>query len=338
MLSNNLHTNDDQAWKQAMAAAITQPEQLLAYLNLPYDLLEPAKQASQLFPLKVPLGFANRMEKANPNDPLLKQILPLGVELIDSPGYSADPLGEQNSNPMPGLLHKYHGRVLFIVTGTCAVNCRYCFRREFPYQDNNPGSAGWDQALHYIANDPSIEEVILSGGDPLMLSDKPLANLLNKISKICHVKTVRFHTRLPIVLPERITDTLIKILQETELNKVMVMHCNHPNEIDGSVTQAMSKLKQAGITLLNQAVLLAGVNDTLETQVALQHKLFAHGILPYYLHLLDKVKGSAHFLVPDEAAKKLVYDMTQCLPGYLVPKLARELPDMGSKLTLSPMT
>ncbi|MDO8953806.1 MAG: EF-P beta-lysylation protein EpmB [Gammaproteobacteria bacterium] len=328
-------TNSDSSWKQALAAAITQADQLLAYLELPSTLLLAAQTASQLFPLKVPLGFADRIEKGNIHDPLLLQILPLGAEMIVTPGYTSDPLEEQTKNPLPGLLHKYHGRVLFIVTGTCAVNCRYCFRREFPYQDNNPGSKGWDQALAYIANDSSIEEVILSGGDPLMLSDKPLATLLDKISKICHVKTVRFHTRLPVVLPERITDSLVNLLQASSLQTVMVIHCNHANEIDATVAQALAKLKNAGITLLNQAVLLKGVNDSLETQIALQKKLFANGVLPYYLHLLDKVQGSAHFYVADETAQKLIYEMTQSLPGYLVPKLAREIPGMGSKLTLS---
>jgi EF-P beta-lysylation protein EpmB len=326
--------SSDSSWKQALAAAITQPQQLLDYLQLPANLLEAAKTASQLFPLKVPLGFANRMEKGNPNDPLLKQILPLGAELIETPGYLADPLEEQASNPIPGLLHKYHGRVLLIATGTCAVNCRYCFRREFPYQDNNPGSKGWDKALAYIQNDSSINEVILSGGDPLMLSDKPLLNLIQKISEICHVKTLRIHTRLPIVLPERISDSLIKLLENTPLKVVMVIHCNHPNEIDSQVSQALYKLKAAGATLLNQAVLLAGVNDNVDTQVSLQQKLFENNVMPYYLHLLDKVKGTAHFFVSDETATRLIFEMTQRLPGYLVPKLAREVPGMGSKLHL----
>ncbi|MDF2691137.1 MAG: Lysine 2,3-aminomutase [Gammaproteobacteria bacterium] len=332
--AGNQQDSSDLAWKQALSIAITQPEQLLEYLNLPSTWLEPAKAASKLFPLKVPLGFANRIEKANPNDPLLKQILPLAAELIQTPGYSADPLQEQASNPIPGLLHKYHGRVLLIATGICAVNCRYCFRREFPYQDNNPGSKGWDKALEYIKSDSSITEVILSGGDPLLLSDKPLQNLLDKMAEICHVKTVRFHTRLPIVLPERITDSFIELLRNSRLNPVIVLHCNHPNEIDAQVSQVLSKLKAAGITLLNQAVLLAGVNDDLEAQVALQQKLFENGVLPYYLHMLDKVQGSAHFFVSEAKAKQLIFEMTQRLPGYLVPKLAREVAGMGSKLHL----
>ncbi|MDF2530050.1 MAG: epmB [Gammaproteobacteria bacterium] len=329
-----IRDNSDIAWKQALSAAITQPEQLLQYLELPMDLLEQAKAAGKSFPLKVPLGFANRMEKGNLNDPLLKQILPLGAELIETPGYSSDPLQEQASNPIPGLLHKYHGRVLFIATGTCAVNCRYCFRREFPYENNNPGSKGWEKAIEYIQNDPSITEVILSGGDPLMLSDKPLQNLLHKIAEICHVKTLRIHTRLPIVLPERISDTLVEILKDSRLKTVIVVHCNHSNEIDAQVAQAFAKLKAAGVTLFNQAVLLAGVNDQVDAQVSLQQKLFENGVLPYYLHLLDKVQGSAHFLVTDEAAKQLMFEMTQRLPGYLVPKLAREVAGMGSKLHL----
>ncbi|MDF2940118.1 MAG: epmB [Gammaproteobacteria bacterium] len=317
-----------------MSAAITDPAQLLAYLNLAPGLLESAKAAGKLFPLKVPLGFANRMEKGNPNDPLLRQILPLGAELVETTGYGSDPLEEQASNPIPGLLHKYHGRVLLITAGTCAVNCRYCFRREFPYEDNNPGSKGWDKAIEYIQNDSSITEVILSGGDPLMLSDKPLQNLLNKIAEICHVKTLRFHTRLPVVLPERINENLINILEQARLQVVMVIHCNHPNEIDSQVSQALHRLKNAGISLFNQSVLLAGVNDNVDTQIALQQKLFENNVLPYYLHLLDKVRGTAHFYVTDEAAKQIIAGMTQRLPGYLVPKLAREVPGLGSKLHL----
>jgi len=323
------------SWQTALKNAVTEPQQLLELLELNSALLPAAQQAAKLFPLRVPRGFIARMQKGEPLDPLLQQVLPLGAELIETSGYVSDPLQEKSANPLPGLLHKYHGRVLLTVTSACGVNCRFCFRREFPYAENNPGVAGWEAALQYIAADPSIHEVILSGGDPMVAADKQLAALTAKIAEISHVTTLRIHTRLPIVLPERITAELIQGLTTTRLQGVMVLHCNHAQEIDAHVIAAMKMLQDAGITLLNQSVLLKGINDSVVTLVALSKKLFSAGILPYYLHQLDKVRGVAHFEVDDARARDLVAHMTQQLPGYLVPKLVREIPGVAAKVGLS---
>lgn len=324
-------TKSSASWKQALSQAFTKPEALFAYLALDPALLPAAIEASRDFSFKVPRGFAARMKKGDIHDPLLKQVLPLGVELQSLPGYSPDPLNENASNPLPGLLHKYQGRVLFITSGTCAINCRYCFRRHFPYEDNNPGKAGWEQVLAYIARDPSIDEVILSGGDPLVNSDTQLGFLMDKLAAIPHVSTVRLHTRLPIVLPERITPELVAILQHPRLKLVVVLHSNHANEIDEAVRAALKALQNAGIVLLNQTVLLRGINDTVPAQTALHKTLFASGVLPYYLHLLDPVAGAAHFQVAEAEAKVLMRNLQKVLPGYLLPKLAKEVPGFSSK-------
>lgn len=324
-------TKSSASWKQALSQAFTKPEALFAYLALDPALLPAAIEASRDFSFKVPRGFAARMKKGDIHDPLLKQVLPLGVELQSLPGYSPDPLNENASNPLPGLLHKYQGRVLFITSGTCAINCRYCFRRHFPYEDNNPGKAGWEQVLAYIARDPSIDEVILSGGDPLVNSDTQLGFLMDKLAAIPHVSTVRLHTRLPIVLPERITPELVAILQHPRLKLVVVLHSNHANEIDEAVRAALKALQNAGIVLLNQTVLLRGINHTVPAQTALHKTLFASGVLPYYLHLLDPVAGAAHFQVAEAEAKVLMRNLQKVLPGYLLPKLAKEVPGFSSK-------
>lgn len=318
-------------WQKSLKELITDPQVLLDLLALDPKLLPAAQQAAKLFPLRVPVGFVARMEKGNINDPLLRQVLPLGAELEEVAGFVADPLKEQNVNPIPGLLHKYHGRVLLTVTGTCGVNCRYCFRRDFPYNENNPGSQGWEKALEYIAADSSITEVILSGGDPLMATDTYLAKLTQKIAQVPQITTLRIHTRMPIVMPERVTSELVAWLVGSKLRPVVVVHCNHANEIDLSVHKAMQSLRQAGVTLLNQAVLLQGVNDSVDILVDLSQALFNGGIIPYYLHLLDKVRGAAHFDVNATLAKQLVLEMAQRLPGYLVPKLVQEQPEMGAK-------
>lgn len=318
-------------WQTSLKQAITDPQQLLDLLALDPQLLAPAQQAAALFPLRVPLSFVARMRKGDMTDPLLRQVLPLGYELEEVAGFVADPLAEKNANPLPGLLHKYHGRVLLTVTGTCGVNCRYCFRREFPYGDNKPGSQGWEKAIDYIAADTSIREVIFSGGDPLMATDTYLAKLVQNIAQIPHVTTLRIHTRMPIVMPERVTEELITWFTATRLHPVMVVHCNHANEINGAVHNAMQSLRQARVTLLNQSVLLKGVNDSVESLVHLSRTLFDSGVLPYYLHLLDRVRGAAHFEVSAAVAKQLIGEMTLLLPGYLVPKLVQEVPGMGAK-------
>lgn len=328
------HENTINPWQLALKEMVTDPEELLALLELDGSLLDAAKASAKKFPLKVPRGFIRRMQKGNAADPLLRQVLPLQEELIAVPGYGADPLQETQYNPLPGLLHKYHGRVLLTLTGACAVNCRYCFRRDFAYEENNPGSKGWEAVLDYIQKDASISEVILSGGDPLVASDASIKNLCHKLGDISHIKRVRIHSRVPIVMPERITAELIEAITHPSFQTIMVVHANHPREIDKSVSDAMLLLKEAHITLLNQSVLLNGVNDDSETLIALSETLFAAGILPYYLHVLDKVAGAAHFDLARETACRLHVELRKRLPGYLVPKLVSEQPGAMAKMPI----
>lgn len=321
-------------WQQELAQAVTDPKQLFAMLQLP-----PADTASLLaacrqFNLRVPRSFIARMRVGDAQDPLLLQVLPQAQEMELTPGYSLDPLNEKPFNPVPGLLHKYHGRVLLTVVGSCAVNCRYCFRRHFPYSDNIPGNDGWQKALDYIAQDSSIHEVILSGGDPLVVKDAQLFDLVQRIESIPQVKTLRFHTRLPIVLPSRVDKNFLIGLTQTRLKKVIVIHSNHANEIDETVVTALQKLRSVNVTLLNQSVILKGVNDSVEALVALSERLFAVDVLPYYLHVLDPVQGAAHFAITDDEAKQLWKQLAHRLPGYLVPRLAREVPMELSKTIL----
>lgn len=322
-------------WQQALIQAITDPEELLKLLQLDQCWLEPAKAAARLFPLKVPRGFVARMEKGNINDPLLRQVLPLGIECEKIRGYQKDPLQENNVNPIPGLLHKYESRVLLTLTSVCGVNCRYCFRRSFPYEKNNPGTSGLKKALDYIANDTSISEVILSGGDPLIANDLQLKKLSHDLGKIPHLKRLRIHSRMPIVLPERITKDFIAWIKASRLQIILVVHANHPQEINSEVKVAMQRLQKAGVTLLNQSVLLKDVNDSVETLALLSETLFDAGILPYYLHTLDKVEGSAHFDVPLETAKTLYSGLSARLSGFLIPKLAKEEPGAPAKIFFS---
>ena len=274
------------------------------------------------------------MQPGNPNDPLLLQVLPLAAELDEQPGYISDPLGEQHSNAQPGIIHKYHGRLLLVVTAGCAINCRYCFRRHFPYDENNLSTAEWEQALDYIRQDSSVNEVIYSGGDPLAANDRRLAWLTRQIADIPHIKRLRVHTRLPVVIPQRVTDELIDALCATRLPVTIVLHCNHANEVDTHMLSATARLRQANVTLLNQAVLLRGVNDNLEAQIALSEALGDNGILPYYLHLLDHVRGASHFHCSDTDAKQLVGKMLTRLPGYMVPRLVREVAGQPSKVPI----
>jgi EF-P beta-lysylation protein EpmB len=329
---NSLNLEKENSWQTALQTAVTDPAELFQLLDLDEQFLEKAYAAAKLFPLKVPRGLLARMQKRNIQDPILRQVLPLGAEEAEHPGYSTDPLQEKAVNPVPGLLHKYHGRVLLTLTGTCGINCRYCFRRHFPYAENNPGTSGWNQALAYIAADPSINEVILSGGDPLMVSDHLLTAFTQKLCQIPHLTRLRMHSRMPVVLPERITPGFIEWCRDTPLKIILVTHCNHPQELDTAVANAMQNLKNAGVTLLNQSVLLKGVNDDADTLIALSEALFAANILPYYLHLLDKVQGAAHFDVDLKMAKALHWQITQRLPGFLVPKLTSEQPGAPAKL------
>lgn len=326
---------EKQAWQEALSDLITDPKELLTLLELDPNLLDLSLAAAHDFPLKVPRGFVARMQKGNPDDPLLKQILPLGVELNIAPGYSADPLSEIEVNPVSGLLHKYHGRVLVTLTSACAVHCRYCFRRHFPYENNNPGTHGWKNIFNYIKADNSISEVILSGGDPLSVSDKLLKSFSEQLALIPHVKRLRIHTRLPIVLPERITHELIEWITHLPFQFVMVVHANHPQEINVEVKQALLQLRKTEMQLLNQSVLLKGVNDDVNTLALLSETLFSAGVLPYYLHVLDKVQGAAHFDMARDNALKLHAALNKKLPGYLVPRLVCEEPGRSSKTLLS---
>lgn len=321
-------------WQQQLQQVITDPAVLLTLLDLDDTYLAAAQRANALFPLKVPLSFVLRMEKGNINDPLLQQVLPIGAECRIADGYSNDPVGEQTGQ-QNGMIHKYHGRVLLMVNGHCAVNCRYCFRRHFPYDEHKLNRTQWTALLQQLSDDSSITEVIYSGGDPLASSDKQLAWLTNEIAAIPHIKRLRIHSRLPVVIPERISDSCLEWMSQTRLSTVMVLHINHAHELnDDTLKTAISRMKAAGITLLNQAVLLKAINDTLDAQLHLSEALFDAGILPYYLHVLDKVQGSAHFSISDKAAKQLHEQITNHLPGYLVPKLVREIPNKPSKILI----
>lgn len=320
-------------WQAALANAFREPAELLRYLNLPESLLDGAIAGSESFPLRAPLSYCQRIEKGNASDPLLRQILPLDAELIQNENFNVDPVGDLAAIEVPGLLHKYHGRVLLMTTAACAVHCRYCFRRHFPYQESR-SEKDWQEAVDYIREHSDIHEVILSGGDPLSLSESKLKNLTDKLSTIPHIKTLRLHTRQPIVLPERITPAFLSWLDSLPWKVVMVLHCNHANEIDSSVEAILKQLQQQQITLLNQSVLLEGVNDDAETLINLSKKLFENNVMPYYLHQLDKVQGAAHFYVSAEKASLLINEIQQYLPGYLVPKLVEEKAGEKSKISV----
>lgn len=325
---------EEPGWQHLLSHTIDDPADLLSYLELPESLLDGAKQGSQLFQLKVPKPFADKIEKGNPDDPLLRQILPLADEIQDVPGYVSDPLAEMDANHSDGLIHKYKGRVLLILSGACAVNCRYCFRRHFPYQENRLGTDQWQKVLNYLNADNTISEVIFSGGDPLATSDQRLEKMIADLEQIPHLKRLRIHSRLPIVIPQRVTDRFISTLQRSRFQTVMVLHANHANELDDTLHQSILKLKAAQVTVLNQAVLLKGVNDNVPALRKLSEALFEHSILPYYLFTLDPVKGAAHFNVPDSKAMDLHALLQAELPGYLVPKLAREIPGKAHKTLL----
>lgn len=320
-------------WQSVLAEAIREPVELLQYLELPKSLLSGAIAASESFALRVPRGYCTRIEKGNPDDPLLRQVLPLDAELVHDQQFIHDPVGDLAAVEASALIHKYHGRVLIITTPACAVHCRYCFRRHFPYHENR-AEQDWQNTVDYIRQHPDIHEVILSGGDPLSLTETRLKNLTDKLLHIPHIKTLRIHTRQPIVLPERVNNELLNWLDSLPWKVVMVLHCNHPNEIDLSVADALDKLQQHQVTLLNQSVLLAGVNDNAEVLINLSQKLFEHRVLPYYLHRLDKVHGAKHFYVDNDRASRLVNEAQQRLPGYLVPKLVEEKAGEHSKTSI----
>jgi len=323
------------SWQYLLSHCFTDPVSLAKFLQLKPEQLNFSAQASGQFSLKVPLPYAMRMQKGESRDPLLLQVLPDPRELEHFPGFVTDPLAEADANHLSGLIHKYKNRVLLMLSGACAINCRYCFRRHFPYDDNKIGSQQWQKILRYIENDSSIEEVIFSGGDPLATSDQRLDKLITQLGQIKHLQRLRIHSRLPVVIPQRITDQLCQTLQKTHLQTLLVIHANHANEFDFQVTEALDKLKAANVTVLNQAVLLKGINDTVAGQKKLHTASFAAGALPYYLFVLDPVQGAAHFDISDSQAQQLVAELQRELPGYLLPRLAREIPGKPHKTLLA---
>ncbi len=329
-----LHLCDENSWQKDLRQVITEPKKLLALLDInANDYLQHFK-ARQLFPVRVPLPFIERMKKGDINDPLLRQVMPLSSEFIVTDGYITDPL-EEHDTVAEGLLHKYKNRVLMIVKSACAINCRYCFRRHFPYQENSPNKQRWQQALNYITHHTEISEVIFSGGDPLMASDEHLAWLVKQIEAIGHIKRLRIHTRLPVVIPNRITRDLVNLLSQSRLKTTMVFHINHSNEIDDAFINALEPLRDARIPLFNQSVLLKGINDNAETLIDLSEKIFDIGITPYYLHLFDAVQGAAHFDVKEEQAVSIAKEMLATLPGFLMPKLVRETAGKTNKTPIN---
>ena len=323
-------------WQTEMAEAVRDPGELLTLLELDTRWLEPARRAAAAFPLRVPRPFLARMRKGDPKDPLLRQVLPLEEELRDVPGYGRDPVGDLPSRGARGLLHKYRGRVLLITTGACGVHCRYCFRRHFPYAEESARPDDWREALDYLRADTSVNEVILSGGDPFTLSDARLSALSRSLEEIPHLKRLRIHTRQPVVLPSRVDEPLLAWLGACRLQKVVVLHVNPARELDPEVAAACERLRGAGALLLNQSVLLRQVNDSAVVLAELSEALSAAQVLPYYLNLLDPVAGAAHFDVPEVEALRIVEELRTRLPGYLVPKLVREVPGAPSKMPVLP--
>jgi L-lysine 2,3-aminomutase len=319
-----------QNWQTLLQKSGKSPSGLLDDLGI--DSITLSEKANHLFPFRVTDSFSRRIEQGNPDDPLLRQILPLPDEELEHPGFSTDPLAEQGKQPVPGLLHKYNGRALLIVTGACAIHCRYCFRRHFPYANANAAESNWAPALQYLAKDATISEVILSGGDPLTVSDKRLSRLVQLLAGIAHIKRLRIHSRIPVVLPERMTDELIHCLTATRLQTIMVLHVNHPNELDSTSARALEKMQYHKIPLLNQSVLLKGVNDSVEILIELSEKLIDFGVIPYYLHMLDPVQGTSHFAVEEFRAIQIMQKLHRQLPGYLIPRLVREVAGTASKI------
>jgi EF-P beta-lysylation protein EpmB len=317
-------TDTTMSWQAELRNAYTDIAELLRDLGLSESAHSLAVARDVPFRFRVTRNFARRMRPGNPQDPLLLQVLPQHLELIEREGFLSDPVDDDGAQCSPGLLHKYHGRALLIMTGGCAIHCRYCFRREYPYQES-VGPERLEMALAHIASDATLSEVLLSGGDPLLLSDRALRDVIDRLGAIPHIRRVRIHTRLPVVLPTRITPALITALTQGHLRIVMVLHSNHAQELDESVAAACQTLRHAGVTLLNQSVLLRGINDDVDTLAALSERLFELGVLPYYLHLLDRVRGAAHFEVDDDRARQLQTSLRARLPGYLLPRFVREI-------------
>lgn len=312
-------------WQQLWRDAVRDPAELLGLLGLEELAGRMSAAAAAQFPLRVPRGFVARMRHGDPNDPLLRQVLPLDDEERLVPGFALDAVGDNAARAGAGVIRKYRGRALLVATGSCAINCRYCFRRHFPYAEDTAARGQWAEALAIVAGDASIDEVILSGGDPLSLADGKLGELTDALQRIPHVRRLRIHTRLPVVLPERVDDGLVAWLRGLPSPVTVVLHANHANEFDAAVDAALARLRDAGCLLLNQAVLLKGVNDSVDALAELCERGHRAGVLPYYLHQLDRVSGAAHFEVADAAALALHRDLAARLSGYLVPRLVREV-------------
>ena len=322
-------------WQRELADAIRDPAELCRVLGLDAAVAEKGLPATRSFPLLVPRVFAARMRPGDPRDPLLLQVLPQAAETEDVAGWSADPLHEGDALAAPGLVKKYDGRALLLLTGGCAVNCRYCFRREFPYATSGATRRGVAEGLEAIAADDSLTEVILSGGDPLLTDDAFLGDVIKRLDSIPHLQRIRIHTRLPVVLPSRVTPGLVDVLTTSRLARVVVLHANHPTELDASVAVAVRSLAASPAIILNQAVLLAGINDSAAVLAALSERLVELGVVPYYLHLLDRVRGANHFDVPQGRAEELHRQLRDTLPGYAVPRLVREVPGEPSKVWIA---
>lgn len=318
-------------WQRELQDAVRKPAELLALLGLNSAGSHFSETAAKQFPLRVPQSFVSRMEPGNWNDPLLRQVLPVDDELVPAAGYGSDPVADTDNLAAPGVIHKYKTRALLITTGACAVHCRYCFRRHYPYQQEHIGKQNLEPALAYIRENTELSEVLLSGGDPLSLPDRKLEELSTALINIPHIKRLRIHTRQVVVLPSRVTPALLSTLSAWNNNAVVVLHINHANEINDELREAVQRLKSTGATLLNQAVLLKGVNDTVQSQIDLSEALFSAGVLPYYLNLLDKVEGASHFDIDESTAVKLYRAVQVHLPGYLLPRLVRDLGGTTSK-------
>lgn len=321
----------EDSWRMSLASAVRDPKILLKMLDLSWEEYQEKVYFPDKFKLFVPRSYVHKMKRGDWQDPLLRQVLPLTNELRAIPGFSEDPVGDLKAELTSGVLQKYQGRVLLVTTGACAVHCRYCFRRHFPYAQSSPDKHAWDNTLATIKADNSITEVILSGGDPFMLSDARLQTMCEQLSAIPQIKTLRFHTRIPVFMPERMTEKFITWMDSLAVQKVIVIHANHANELDADVAQVLHRLNQSNITLLNQSVLLKGVNDSVDTLAHLSERLFEMQVLPYYLHQLDRVSGAAHFEVEEAQARNLMRALRNRLPGYLVPKLVVEISGKRSK-------
>lgn len=322
-------------WQQVLREAVRDPRELCRMLKLPSEYESAALRAADAFGLFAPRGYIAQMRAGDPCDPLLRQVLPLDEELAARSGFAADPVGDAEAVIHAGLLQKYHGRALMVTTGACAVHCRYCFRRHYPYSDGPRSLVGWEPALAQLAADATIDEVLLSGGDPLSLADAWLAQLAERLAAIPHLRRLRIHTRLPIVIPERVCDELLAWLRGTRLTPLVVVHANHPAELWPEVAEALGRLVDAGIPVLNQAVLLRGVNDDVEVLTELCRRLVELRVMPYYLHQLDRVQGAAHFEVPEETGLQLIAELRARLPGYAVPRYVRETAGEPGKRVLA---